>query len=94
MNNFFLKIKYIIFGFVRFKGSENPKLIRDKISIETKDAIKFIYGLDFYKKNYHLYLNDPKVINYCQILFGEDFKFSNGGTVHHSHYGVKKKIIN
>jgi len=91
MNNLFLKIQYKIFGYVKFKSSEDPKLIRDKISNDTKDMYKFIYGLDFYKKNYQFYLNDPKIIGYCEILFGKDFKFSNGGTVHHSHYGVRKK---
>jgi hypothetical protein len=91
MNNLFLKIKYKIFGYVIFKGSEDPKITRDKISNDTKDTAKFIYGFDFYKKNYQLYLNDPKIISYCEILFGKDFKFSNGGTVHHGHYGVQKK---
>ena len=90
MNSLFLKIKYKLFGYVRFKGSEDPKIIRDKISNDIKDESKFIYGFNFYKNNYQFYLNDPKIINYCQILFGEDFKFSNGGTVHHSHYGVQK----
>jgi hypothetical protein len=91
MNSLFLKIKYKIFGYVTFKGSEDSKFIRDKISNDIKDESKFIYGFDFYKKNYQSYLNDPKIINYSQILFGDDFKFSNGGTVHHSHYGVQKK---
>jgi hypothetical protein len=91
MSFFSFKIKYEIFGYVILKGSGNTKLIRNKIYHDIKDATKFIYGFDFYKKNYHLYLNDPKIIEYCEILFGKDFKFSNGGTVHHSHYGVNKK---
>jgi hypothetical protein len=91
MNKFFLRTKYKIFGYISFKGSVDSKFVRDKISNDINDESKFIYGFDFYKKNYQYYLNDPEIINYCQILFGEDFKFSNGGTVHHSHYGVQKK---
>ena len=41
MNNSFLKIKYKIFGYIRFKGNVDLKLIRDKISnLTINDILK------------------------------------------------------
>lgn len=90
MNKLLFKIKYFLFGYVKFKGSNNIKSIRGKIIDDTKDNSQFIYGHNFYKNNYQQFLNHSQIIKNCEILFGEDFKFSNGGTVHHRHYGVKK----
>lgn len=90
VNNLFLKIKYRLFGYIKFKNNQDPEIIRNKISNEIKNTSKFIYGFDFYEKNYQQFLNYPETIKNCEILFGKDFKFSNGGTVHHGHYGVKK----
>ena len=90
MNNFFLKLKYRLFGYIKFKNNQDPKIIRNKISNDIKNRSKFIYGFDFYEKNYQQFLNCPEIIRNCKMLFGKDFKFSNGGTVHHAHYGVKK----
>lgn len=90
MNNLFLKLKYRLFGYIKFKNNQNPEIIRNKISNDIKNRSKFIYGFDFYEKNYQQFLNCPEIIKNCEILFGKDFKFSNGGTVHHGHYGVKK----
>jgi len=90
MNNLFLKLKYKLFGYIKFKNKQDPELIRNKISNDIKNKFKFIYGYEFYEKNYQQFLNSTEIIKNCEILFGKDFKFSNGGTVHHGHYGVKK----
>ena len=90
MNKFLIKMKYFLFGYVKFKAIKNIETIRQKIIEDTKENSEFIYGHSFYKKNYQQFLNHPEIIKNCEILFGEDFKFSNGGTVHHRHYGVKQ----
>jgi len=88
-----LKVHYLIFGYVHVPGVINTKKIfelRNFLDNSTHKKNKFIYANAFYENKLHKFFLDKKIVDTCRLIFGKNFLFSNGGSVQHDNYGIYK----